>query len=138
MTTHSDLPTGTVTFFFSDVQDSTGLLQRMASRYKDVLERHADIIRSSLASHDGVEISTEGDSFFAVFRQADQAVAAATEIQQQLAAADWPAGGTVAVRIGLHSGTGELGHDNYVGIDVNRAARISAAGHGGQVVVSEA
>ncbi|MBT8250295.1 MAG: adenylate/guanylate cyclase domain-containing protein [Acidimicrobiia bacterium] len=138
MKTQSDLPTGTVTFFFSDVQDSTGLLQRMASRYKDVLERHADIIRSSLASHDGVEISTEGDSFFAVFRQADQAVAAATEIQQQLAAADWPAGGTVAVRIGLHSGTGELGHDNYVGIDVNRAARISAAGHGGQVVVSEA
>lgn len=101
-----------------------------------MIERHAGIIRQSLAGHDGIEVSTEGDSFFAVFTSATDAVAAATDVQQALAAEEWPEGGAVAVRIGLHTGNGELGHDNYVGIDVNRAARISAAGHGGQVVVS--
>ncbi len=130
------LPTGTVTFFFSDVQESTGLLQRLATGYKDVIERHAAIIRGCLAAHDGTEVSTEGDSFFAVFTNTANALAAAGDIQQQLTAEPWPEGGVVAVRIGLHAGVGELGHDNYIGIDVNRAARISAAGHGGQVVVS--
>ena len=137
ITRTKDLPTGTVTFFFSDVQDSTDLLQRLASGFKDVVERHAAIIRDCLAAHNGVEVSTEGDSFFAVFRQAADAVDAAIEVQRKLAAEPWPAGGTVAVRIGLHAGTADLGHDNYIGLDVNRAARISAAGHGGQVVVSE-
>jgi predicted ATPase/class 3 adenylate cyclase len=137
MTRNNELPTGTVTFFFSDVQDSTGLLQRLAAGYKDVLERHAAIVRSCLSEHGGVEVSTEGDSFFAVFPQAADAVAAASVIQQRLAAESWPVGGTVAVRIGLHAGTAELGLDNYIGIDVNRAARIGAAGHGGQVVVSD-
>ncbi|NNC91170.1 MAG: adenylate/guanylate cyclase domain-containing protein [Acidimicrobiia bacterium] len=134
----ADLPTGTVTFFFSDVQDSTGLLQRLATGYKDVLERHAEIIRAVLAERGGVEVSTEGDSFFAVFTSTAEAAAAACEIQQHLAETDWPEGGVVAVRIGLHTGTADLGHDNYIGIDVNRAARISSAGHGGQVVVSDA
>jgi predicted ATPase/class 3 adenylate cyclase len=138
MTTHTrDLPAGTVTFFFSDVQDSTGLLQRLANGYREVLERHAEIIRGCLTAHDGIEVSTEGDSFFAVFLRVPDAVAAAGTIQQRLAAEAWPVGGTVAVRIGLHTGTAQLGFDNYVGLDVNRAARISAAGHGGQVVVSE-
>ena len=131
------LPTGTVTFFFSDVQDSTGLLQRLASVYTDVIERHAAIIRSNLDAHGGTEVSTEGDSFFAVFTTATDAVEAAAAIQQQLASEQWPEGGVVAVRIGLHTGLGELGHDNYVGMDVNRAAGISAAGHGGQTVVSQ-
>ena len=132
------LPTGTVTFFFSDVEGSTGLLQRLATGYKQVIERHAEIIRACLAAHNGTEISTEGDSFFAVFTAAPDAVAAAGAVQQRLAATNWPDGGNVAVRIGLHTGAGELGHDNYYGIDVNRAARISATGHGGQVVVSDA
>jgi len=132
-----DLPTGTVAFFFSDVQDSTGLLQRLGERYKDVLERHAAIVRGCLGAHNGIEVSTEGDSFFAVFPNADDSVVAAGDIQQRLAAEPWPTGGTVAVRIGLHVGTAELGLDNYIGIDVTRAARIGAAGHGGQVVVSE-
>jgi predicted ATPase/class 3 adenylate cyclase len=131
------LPTGTVTFFFSDVQDSTGLLQRLTSVYRDVIERHAAIIRNNLDAHGGTEVSTEGDSFFAVFTTATDAVEAAAAIQQQLASEQWPEGGVVAVRIGLHTGLGELGHDNYVGMDVNRAARISAAGHGGQTVVSQ-
>lgn len=137
MTTTSHLPTGTVTFFFSDVEGSTGLLQRLAAGYREVIEEHAEIIRRCLAEHRGTEVSTEGDSFFAVFTSASDAVAAAADVQKSLAAATWPPGGTVAVRIGLHTGTGELGHDNYVGIDVNRAARIGAAGHGGQVVGSE-
>ncbi|MGI9649417.1 MAG: adenylate/guanylate cyclase domain-containing protein [Acidimicrobiia bacterium] len=138
MTIDSSLPTGTVTFLFSDVEGSTGLLQRLTEGYKEVIERHAGIIRSCLTAHEGREVSTEGDSFFAVFTSAAQAVAAASDIQRTLADAPWPPGGTVAVRIGLHTGVAELGHDNYVGIDVNRAARISSAGHGGQVVVSAA
>jgi predicted ATPase len=102
-----------------------------------VIERHAGLVRGCLERHQGVEVSTEGDSFFAVFAAAEHAVRASTAIQRAHAAEPWPEGGVVAVRIGLHTGTGELGHDNYVGIDVNRAARISAAGHGGQVIASE-
>ena len=109
MTTTSHLPTGTVTFFFSDVEGSTGLLQRLAEGYRGVIERHAEIIRRCLAVRNGTEVSTEGDSFFAVFTSAGDAVAAAADIQQHLAAEPWPPGGTVAVRIGLHTGSGELG-----------------------------
>lgn len=137
-TTPRQLPTGTVSFFFSDVEGSTGLLQRLGGTYRSVIERHAEIVRGHFGEHGGIEVSTEGDSFFAVFTQTTDAVAAACDIQQSLAAETWPDGGVVAVRIGLHTGIGELGHDNYTGLDVNRAARISSAGHGGQVVVSEA
>ena len=132
------LPTGAVTFFFSDVQDSTGLLQRRASDFKGLIERHGAIIRRCLVAHRGVEVRTEGDSFFAVFTSPTDALAAAAEIQQRLAVETWPEGGIVKVRIGLHAGVGELGFGDYVGLDVHRAARISDAGHGGQVVVSEA
>ena len=134
----TDLPTGTVTYFFSDVQDSTGLLQRLGKGYKGVIERHAEIIRMAISKHQGVEVSTEGDSFFAAFESASNALEASKEIQLMLNEESWPDGGSVAVRIGLHTGTAELGLDNYVGIDVNRAARISAAGHGGQIVLSDA
>ena len=103
-----------------------------------MIERHAAIVRECLYRHHGVEVSTEGDSFFAVFTTTGDAVSASVDIQMALATESWPDGGVIAIRIGLHTGTGELGHDNYVGVDVNRAARISAAGHGGQVVVSEA
>jgi predicted ATPase/class 3 adenylate cyclase len=133
-----ELPTGTVSFLFSDVEGSTGLLQRLGAGYREVLERHAAIVRECLEHHHGLEVSTEGDSFFAVFTATGDAVEASADIQQRLAAEPWPDGGVVAVRIGIHTGAGELGLDNYIGIDVNRAARISAAGHGGQVVVSEA
>jgi class 3 adenylate cyclase len=137
-TTARKLPTCTLTFFFSDIEGSTGLLQRLGIGYKDVLERHAQIVRRHVDECGGVEVSTEGDSFFVAFPSASGAVRAAAAIQQDLGGEPWPAGGTVAIRIGLHTGTAELGHDNYIGIDINRAARISAAGHGGQVVVSGA
>ncbi len=132
------LPTGTVTYFFSDIEGSTKLLQRLGRDYRHVLDRHGAIIRSGLTDRGGIELSTEGDSFFGVFVTAPEAVDAAATIQQDLAEADWPDGGAVRVRIGLHTGRAELGGANYVGLDVHRAARIAAAGHGGQVVVSEA
>ena len=133
----TDLPVGTVTFFFSDIEGSTKMLQRLGAGFRDVLEQHGQIVRAALRAHNGIELGTEGDSFFAVFTTAPDAVEAAGTVQQQLADAEWPKGGTVKVRIGLHTGSAELGGEGYVGLDVNRAARISAAGHGGQVVVSE-
>ncbi len=133
----TEIPTGTVTFFFSDIEGSTKMLQRLGPGYPPVLQRHGEIVRSALDEHGGIELGTEGDSFFAVFRTAREAVEAAATVQRRLAAEAWPDGGTVRVRIGLHTGEGVLGAANYVGLDVHRAARIAAAGHGGQVVVSD-
>jgi len=132
------LPTGTVTFLFTDIEGSTQLLQALGADYRDVLERHAAIVRKALAAHEGIEIGTEGDAFFAVFRSAPQAVEAAVRAQQDLARERWPDGHPVRVRMGLHTGEGRLGADSYVGLDVHRAARIAAAGHGGQVLISAA
>jgi predicted ATPase/class 3 adenylate cyclase len=134
----TDLPTGTVTFLFTDIEGSTRLLQRLGPLYRDVLEQHAQIVRSSLAGHGGVEVSTEGDSFFAVFAETPDGIASAVEIQRALRENSWPDGSDVRVRMGMHTGRGELGGDNYLGIDVNRAARIAGASHGGQIVVSSA
>jgi predicted ATPase/class 3 adenylate cyclase len=131
-----ELPAGTVTFFFSDIEASTRLAASLGDRFADVLAAHRALVRAAFAEHGGIEISTEGDSFFAVFSSAPAAVLAAAAVQQALAAHPWPADGEVRVRIGLHTGQAvRIGHD-YVGIDVNRAARIAAAGHGGQVLVS--
>ena len=132
------LPIGTVTFMFTDIEGSTRLLQALGDDYQDVLERHAAIIRKALADHEGVEVSTEGDAFFAVFESTQRAVMAAVSAQRALAEEHWPGGHRVRVRIGLHTGEGRLGGDNYVGLDVHRAARIAAAGHGGQVLLSGA
>lgn len=134
----ASLPIGTVTFLFTDIEGSTRLLQELGADYRDVLERHAVIVRRALAAHDGVEVSTEGDAFFAVFRSATGAVAAAVAAQRALAEEQWPGGHRVGVRMGLHTGEGRLGGDSYVGLDVHRAARIAAAGHGGQVLLSAA
>ena len=133
-----DLPTGTVTFLFTDIEGSTRMLQALGDRYREVLERHDAIVREALAAHEGIEISTEGDAFFAVFRSATAAVEAAVAAQQGLARERWPDGYPVRVRMGLHTGEGRLGADSYVGLDVHRAARIAATGHGGQVVISAA
>jgi predicted ATPase/class 3 adenylate cyclase len=132
----TDLPTGTVTFLFSDIEGSTRLLQALGSGYQPVLERHAVLVREALAAGEGTEVATEGDSFFAVFRSAPKAVESAVAIQRALAAEPWPEHHSVLVRVGIHTGEGHLGGDSYVGIDVHRAARIAAAGHGGQVLVS--
>lgn len=132
------LPTGTVTFLFTDIEGSTKLLQQLGSRYPAVLDEHAAVIRAALEEHAGVEVSTEGDAFFCVFPGAPDALRAALVIQRGLASQEWPDGTTVRIRMGLHTGEGILGGDNYSGLDVNRAARIASAGHGGQVLISEA
>ncbi|MGH8958235.1 MAG: ATP-binding protein [Acidimicrobiia bacterium] len=134
----TELPTGTVTFLFTDIEGSTRLLQRHGDEYPNLLETHSRLIRSAIAETDGVEIRTEGDSFFVAFVSAPDAVRVAVLSQVSLATHPWPAEGEVRVRMGMHTGLGRLGGDNYVGLDVHRAARISAAGNGGQVLISEA
>ena len=118
----TDLPTGTVTFLFTDIQGSTGLLQTLGDRYAAVLDEYAAIIRRAVADGGGVEVSTHGDAFFAVFRGPAGAVGAAVAAQRGLAAHDWSPGPPVKVRMGLHTGEGTLGGDDYAGIDVHRAA----------------
>ncbi|HYV01445.1 MAG TPA: adenylate/guanylate cyclase domain-containing protein [Actinomycetota bacterium] len=134
----TSLPTGTVTFLFTDIEGSTRLLGQLGDRYPGILAEHHDLLRSAVEAAGGVEVNTEGDSFFVVFALASQAVAGAVAAQRALASHDWPPDGVVRVRMGLHTGEGAIGPGGYVGIDVHRAARIAAAGHGGQVLVSEA
>jgi predicted ATPase/class 3 adenylate cyclase len=132
------LPTGTVTFLFTDIEGSTRLLSALGDAYPPLLAMHAGILRAAIGDHAGTEVNTEGDAFFAVFPSALGAVAAAVEAQRRLADAVWPESATVRVRMGLHSGEGRLGGDDYVGLDVHRAARVAGAGHGGQVLLSDA
>ncbi len=132
------LPTGTLTFLFTDIEGSTRLVQELGTaRWTSILQRHRDLVRAVLRRHQGHEVQTEGDSFFAVFEQPDQAIAAAVDAQRALAAEPWPEDAPIRVRMGLHTGEGALDADGtYVGADIHRAARIAAAGHGGQVLVS--
>jgi class 3 adenylate cyclase len=132
------LPTGTVTFLFTDVEGSTNLARTLGPRWAEVLAEHNAILRAAIRDHHGIELRTEGDAFFAVFRSAVDAVAATAAAQRRLADHAWPEEGAVRVRMGLHTGEGRLGGDDYVGLDVHRAARIAAAAHGGQVLVSKA
>ena len=134
----AELPTGTVTFLFTDIEGSTRLLQELGPAYGPVRDRHAAIIREAIEAEGGRELSTAGDSFFAVFRSAGNAVRAAVGAQRELHDHRWPAGVAVRVRVGIHTGEGTLGGEDYVGIDVHRAARIMDAGHGGQVILSGA
>jgi YVTN family beta-propeller protein len=132
----SGLPTGTVTFLFTDIEGSTQLLRRLGPAYSVALSEHQEIVRAAVAAHGGREVDTQGDSFFIAFPRAKDAVAAAVAIQRDLAAHDWPEGGEIKVRIGLHTGEPQVGEQRYVGMGVNKAARIGAAGHGGQVLLS--
>ena len=128
---------GTVTLFFSDVEGSTRLLERLGRQgYGEVMERQRTLVREAFAAHDGSEQGTEGDSFFCVFATATDAVAAAADIQRTLAREPWPEGVDLPVRIGLHTGA-PLVTDRYVGIAVHLAARVMSAAHGGQVLVSQ-
>ena len=133
-------PSGTVTLLFSDIEGSTRLLQRLGTeRFAEVLEGHRRLLREVFARHDGYEVDTEGDAFFVTFARAGDGVAAAEEAQQALEAAARSAEGVdVRVRMGLHTGEPLLVGAKYVGLDVHRAARIMAAGHGGQVLLSQA
>jgi predicted ATPase/class 3 adenylate cyclase len=127
-----DLPSGTVTFLFTDVEGSTRLLHALgAEGYAEALAEHRRVIREACVSQGGVEVDTQGDAFFFAFPTAPGALAAASAFTESLAA------GPITVRVGLHTGTPLLTEEGYVGGDVHRAARIAAAGHGGQVLVSQ-
>jgi predicted ATPase/class 3 adenylate cyclase len=120
----------------TDIEGSTRLLAELGDDYGPVLQTHRGIVRTQLARHSGTEVETEGDSFFCVFRRAADAVLCAVEVQRCLAAHPWPGSRPVRVRIGLHTGEATLGDEGYVGLDVHRVARVSAAGHGGQILLT--
>jgi predicted ATPase/class 3 adenylate cyclase len=124
-----DLPTGTVTFLFTDIEGSTRLLQELGDAYADALAEHRRVLRDAFVRYGGVEVDTQGDAFFVTFARAKDALAAAAQAQQELE-------GPVRVRIGVHTGEPLVTDEGYVGIDVHRAARIAAVGHGGQILVS--
>src|SRR5262245_7106719 len=132
----AERPTGTVTFLFTDIEGSTRLLEALRDRYDDVLSAHARLIREAIHEFDGHEIDTQGDAFFVAFARARDAVAAAVAIQRALADEPWPDGVAVRVRMGLHTGEPLASGERYVGMGVHRGARICAAGHGGQVLLS--
>src|SRR5919205_2568833 len=134
----STLPGGTVTFVFTDIEGSTRLLQELGDEgYGRVSGDHRRLVREAFGARGGTEIDTQGDAFFFSFPRARDAVAAAVDAQRALRDHDWPEGGEVAVRMGLHTGEPHVGEEGYLGLDVVRAARISAAGHGGQILISE-
>jgi class 3 adenylate cyclase len=132
------VPHGTVTFVFTDIEGSTELLKRLGDGYAEVVAEHRRILRQEFSNRNGVEMDTQGDAFFFSFGRARDAVAAAVAAQRQLASHTWPDGAMLRVRMSLHTGEPVVGEEGYVGIDVVRAARICAAGHGGQVLLSSA
>lgn len=133
-----DLPTGTVTFVFSDLEGSTRLLKQLGDvGYAEMLGRHRQIVRDVFAAHGGSEIDTQGDAFFYGFSRARAAVAAAVEVQRRHEREEWPNGERVRARMGLHTGEPVVGEEGYTGLDVVRAARIAADGDGGQILLSE-
>jgi predicted ATPase/class 3 adenylate cyclase len=128
---HRSLPSGTVTFLFTDIEGSTRLLHKLGDGYAGALAEHRRILRETFSAHGGAEVDTQGDAFFVAFPNAPGAVRAAAQAVENLSS------GPIRVRIGIHTGTPQVVEDGYVGVDVVRAARIAAAGHGGQVLVSE-
>jgi predicted ATPase/class 3 adenylate cyclase len=132
----SPLAAQTLTFLFTDIEGSTAMLQHLGDAYAQVLADHHRLIRDALAAHEGTEVDTQGDAFFAVFSSATACVSAALTMQRELIAHTWPAGEAVRVRMGIHSGEASRTPAGLVGFDVHRAARIAAAAHGGQIVLS--
>jgi class 3 adenylate cyclase len=131
-----ELPTGTVTFLFTDVDGSTRLLKLLGSRYGEVMAEHRRILRESFREHGGHEIDTQGDALFVAFSRAKDAVRGAVAAQRALASHSWPDDAEVRVRMALHTGEPERTEEGYFGLGVHRAARICAAGHGGQILLS--
>jgi predicted ATPase len=127
-----ELPTGTVTLLFTDIEGSTRLLEQLGEGYADALAEHRRLCRMTFVRHGGLEVDTQGDAFFVAFGKASDALAAAAEAQTALAEA-----GSILVRMGMHTGEPTRTEEGYVGIDVNRAARIAASGHGGQILLSQ-
>src|SRR3712207_1638036 len=131
-----ELPQGTVTLLFTDIEGSTQLLRRLGDAYAGVLAAHQRLLREAFQAHGGCEVDTQGDAFFVAFARAVDAVQAAVAAQRALAAHPWSEGGAVRVRMGLHTGEPTASGERYVGLAVHRAARIGAAGHGGPVLLS--
>jgi len=132
------LPSGTVTFVFSDIAGSTALLKQLGDAdYAQLLAVHRRLVREIFAAHEGQEIDTQGDAFFYSFVRARQAVAAAIEVTRAHAKGTWPGGVEVRIRLGLHTGEPAVGDEGYTGLDVVRASRIAATGAGGQVLLSD-
>jgi class 3 adenylate cyclase len=134
-----DLPSGTVTFVFSDLEGSTRLLKQLGDEaFAQLLATHRALVRATFGRHGGNEIDTQGDAFFYSFARARAAVAAAVEVQRAHSEQAWPGGVAVNMRLGLHTGEPVVGDEGYTGLDVVRAARIAADGEGGQILLSEA
>src|SRR5262245_56328384 len=129
---------GTVTFVFTDIEGSTRLVQQFKDGWPEVRPAHPRIVREAFEVHGGDEVDTQGDSFFYVFGRARDAALAAAAAQHGLAGHEWPEGGEVRIRIGMHTGEPVVSEEGYHGVGVHRAARIMSAGHGGQVLLSEA
>jgi class 3 adenylate cyclase len=133
----AQLPAGTVTFVFTDLEGSTALVKQLGDDYGEVLSQHRRIVRDVFGTAGGTEIDTQGDAFFYAFPRAREAVGAAVEVQRRHAVAEWPSGVEVRVRIGLHTGEPAVGEEGYHGLDVVRAARICTVARGGNVLLSE-
>ena len=133
-----DFPTGAVTFLFTDIEGSTRMLQQHAGDYADILGHYRRLLRVAVADQAGLEVDSTGDGFFFVFGCAANAARAVVAAQRALAEAQWPNEASVSVRMGLRSGEGRRGLEGYVGLDVHRGARVGAAGHGGQILLSDA
>jgi predicted ATPase/class 3 adenylate cyclase len=133
----AQLPSGTVTFLFTDIEGSTRLVQSLGDAYTEVFADHQRLLRAAFEQAGGHEFGTAGDAFFVAFKRAKDAIVAAAAAQQALAKYSWP-GDRLRVRIGIHTGEPTVTADDYVGEDVHRVARICSAAHGGQVLVSQA
>jgi predicted ATPase/class 3 adenylate cyclase/DNA-binding CsgD family transcriptional regulator len=133
-----NLPSGTVTLLFTDIEGSTRLLQGLGDRYASVLAECRQLLRATFQEWNGREVDTQGDAFFIAFARATDAVLAAVDVQRALFAHPWPEDAVVRVRMGLHTGEPTRTREGYVGLDVHRTARIMSAGHGGQVLLSQA
>jgi class 3 adenylate cyclase len=133
---HPDLPSGLVTLLLCDIEGSTGLVHELGQAYGGVLDAVQSTIRAAVNQHDGYEVDSRADEFFAAFGSADDAVDAAVEIQLAMSGRAWPGGRQVRVRIGIHSGSPALTDTGYVGLAVNTMARVCNAGHGGQILIT--
>ena len=132
-----ELLTGTVTFLFSDIEGSTRLPQSHGEAWSSILARHQELLRTAFAAEGGVEVGTEGDSFFVTFPTASGSVAAAVAAQRAIGREPWPDDAYLRVRMGMHTGEARFGTEDYVGLDVHRASRITSVGHGGQILLSD-
>jgi class 3 adenylate cyclase/CheY-like chemotaxis protein len=133
-----ELPSGTVTFLFTDLEGSTGIALRMGDLWHGILMEHRRLVRSAIAQSDGAEIDCRGDEFFVAFEDPTAAAEAAVSAQRGIAEHSWPEGAELRVRMGMHTGEAIYEDQDYLGVDVHRAARICFAGHGGQILLSEA